>query len=92
MSRTMTVPVSSAAPIANTPVRPAAGGIVPGILIPQQMADAVRVLQQRARHEPGCDRSDLPGQPRQLTLRTRPDARIPASGPPGHAAQASRNR
>jgi hypothetical protein len=56
------------------------------------MADAVRVLQQRPRHEPGCGRSDLPGQPRQLTLRTRPDARIPTSGPPGHAAQASRNR
>ena len=34
-------------PVANTPVRPAAGRILPGILIPQQMADAVRVLQQR---------------------------------------------
>jgi hypothetical protein len=30
-------------PVANTPVRPAAGRILPGILIPQQVADAVRV-------------------------------------------------
>ena len=28
-------------PVANTPVRPAAGRILPGMLIPQQMADAV---------------------------------------------------
>ena len=65
-------------PIANTPVRPAAGRILPGILIPQQMADAVRVLQQWARAEPGRDRSDLLGHPRELTLRTRPDVQIPA--------------
>jgi hypothetical protein len=36
-------------PVANMPVRPTAGRILPGILIPHQMADAVRVLQQRAR-------------------------------------------
>ena len=45
-------------PVANTPVRPAAGRIRPGILIPQQVADAVRVLQQRASEEPGRGRSD----------------------------------
>jgi len=79
-------------PVANTPVRPTAGRILPGILIPQQMADAVRVLQQRASDEPGRGRSDLLGQPRKLTLRTRPDVQVPAAGPPGHAAPASRNR
>ncbi len=39
-------------PVANTPVRPAAGKRLPGILIPQQMADAVRVLLQQASEEP----------------------------------------
>jgi hypothetical protein len=41
-------------PVANTPVRPAAGRILPGILIPQQMAGAVRILQQRASEEPAA--------------------------------------
>ena len=79
-------------PVANTPVRPAAGRRLPGILIPQQMADAVRVPRQRASEEPGRGRGDLLGQPRELTLRTRPDVQVPAAGPPGHAAPASRNR
>ena len=35
-------------PVANTPVRSAAVRILPDILILQQMADAVRVLQQWA--------------------------------------------
>jgi hypothetical protein len=48
-------------PVANMPVRPAAGRILPGTLIAQQMADAVRVLQQRASEEPGRGRSDLLG-------------------------------
>lgn len=79
-------------PVANTAVRPAAGRILPGILISQQMADAVRVLRQRASEEPGRGRSDLLGQPRELTLRTRPDVQILAASTPGHAAPASRNR
>ena len=66
--------------------------MLPGILIPQQMADAVRVLQQRASEKPGRGRSDLLGQPCELTLRTRPDVQIPAAGTPGHAAPGSRNR
>jgi len=78
-------------PVANTPVRPSAGRILPGILIPQQMADAIWVLQQWASEEPSRGRSDLLGQPRKLTLRTRPDVQIPAAGTPGHAP-ASRNR
>ena len=49
--------------VANTPVRSAAGRILPGILVPQQMADAVRVLQQRASEELGRGRSDLPPPP-----------------------------
>ena len=79
-------------PVANPPVRPAAGSMLPGMLIPQQMPGAVRVLQQRAGEEPGRGRSDLLGQPRKLTLRTRPDVQIPAPGPPGHAAPTSPNR
>jgi hypothetical protein len=92
MSRTMTARVSSSIRVANTPVRPSAGRILPGILIPQQMADAIWVLQQRASEEPSRGRSDLPGLPRKLTLRTRPDVKITAAGTPGHVALASRNR
>ena len=79
-------------PVANTLVRSAAGGILPGILILQQMADAVRVLQQWAGEELGRSRRDFLGQPRELALSARPDVEIPAAGAPGHAAPASWNR
>lgn len=55
-------------PVASTPVRSAAGGVLPGILILQRMADAVSVFQQRAGEELCRRRSDLLGQPRKLTL------------------------
>ncbi len=53
--------------------------MLPGILILQRMADAVRILQQRTGDELGRRRSDLLRQPRELTLSTRPDVEIPAS-------------
>ena len=41
-------------PVANTPVRPAAGRMLPGLLIPQQVADAVSAEQMsEAAPEPG---------------------------------------
>jgi hypothetical protein len=40
-------------PLANTLVRSAAGGVLPGILTLQRTADAVRVLQQQAGAELG---------------------------------------
>jgi hypothetical protein len=40
-------------PVVNTPVRSAAGGVLPGILTLRRMADAVRVLQQQAGEDLG---------------------------------------
>ena len=51
--------------------------------IPQQMADAVRVLQQRGSQKPGHGRNDLLRQPRKLTLRTSPADRFSGSPTPG---------
>ena len=79
-------------PVANAPARSAAGGILPGILILKRMADAMRILQQRAGEELGRRGSDLLRQPRELTLSARPDVEILASGTLGHAAPTSRNR
>jgi hypothetical protein len=76
-------------PVANPPVRSSAGGILPVILILQRMAEAQRVLEQRADGELGRSRSYLLRQPCELTLSARPDVEIPATGPPGHAAPAS---
>jgi hypothetical protein len=66
-------------PVANAPVRSAAGGMLPGVLILKRVADAVRILQQQAGDELGRRRSDLLRQPLKLTLSTRPDVEIPAS-------------
>ena len=79
-------------PVANAPARSGAGGILPGILILKRMADAMRILQQRAGEELGRRGSDLLRQPRELTLSARPDVEILASGTLGHAAPASWNR
>ena len=76
----MTARVSSSIRVTNAPVRPAAGRILPGILISRQTAGAVKVLQQRASAEPGRGRSDLPGATAQADAAHEADVQIPAAG------------
>ena len=59
--------------VTDTPVAASAGGMLSGVLIAQRVADAVRVVQERASNEFGSSGGDLLGQPVELASRAGPD-------------------
>jgi hypothetical protein len=81
----MTVWVSGGDPVTDTPVAAPARRILPGVLIAQRAADAVRVVQDRPGDELGCGGGDLLGQAGKLPLRAGPDVELPATARPAQA-------
>lgn len=67
-------------------------GALPGVLIAQGVADAVRILQEWAGDELSCGGSDFLGKAAHLSLRVGPHVELPAPAWSAHAAPAWSSR
>jgi hypothetical protein len=79
-------------PVSDAPILPPARGVLASVFIVKRVADPERVVKKRADDELSYRRSNLLGQARELTLRTRTHIKVPASASFCHAAPVLRNR
>ena len=79
-------------PVADTPFLSTARRVLASVFVVKQMADAIRVVEQRADDEFSDSRGDLLRKTRELPLSARAHVEAPAPASIAHAAPVLRNR
>lgn len=79
-------------PVTHAPVPSTARGVLASVLVAERMANAVRVVKERADDELSGCRGDLFGKTRELALSARTYVEVPAVAGISHAAPVLRNR
>ncbi len=79
-------------PVTDAPVLSPARGVLASVFVAERMANAVRVVKERADDELGGCRGDLLGKTPELALSARMYVEVPATASISHAAPVLRNR